>query len=181
MKFFVKNTNKTSEQWYIHVVLYTIIIILSYILINVAFIQPNKIVLREKYYKKESRLRMLNLREAEILFKEKYGSFTDNIDSLIGFLKYDKLVTASISKIDPVTKKSLSPFKNLTKFVFAPQIYDSLRHAPKSLRPYKITIDTLSTGSTTVKGTNYLIECPDGYGKIGDLFNETLKNTASWE
>ena len=179
MSFSGKKLNINQEAWYIHAVLYVVIIILSYVLINVAFIQPNKIIKHEKYCKKESRLRMLNLREAEILYKQKYGKFTDNIDTLIHFLRYDKSVSESMAKIDSVTKKSLSPFKNLTNFTFGPKIYDSLRCSPKSFRPYHISIDTNSDNK--VIGTKYLIECPDGYGKIGDLSNEALKNTASWE
>ncbi len=181
MNFLVKKTNTNKEPWYIHAGLYVIIIILSYILVNVAFIEPNKIVNLEKYYKKESRLRMLNLREAEILYKQKHGNFTDKIDDLIKFLKYDKSVIESISKIDSVSKESLTPFKNLTKFIFSPKIYDSLRCSPKSFRQYKISVDTSTVSETTIIGTKYVIECPDGYGKIGDLLNEALKNTASWE
>jgi hypothetical protein len=30
-------------------------------------------------------------------------------------------------------------------------------------------------------GTKYYIEDPDGYGSVGSLSNDALKNTASWE
>jgi hypothetical protein len=33
----------------------------------------------------------------------------------------------------------------------------------------------------TVIGTKYYIEDPAGYGTIGSLDNDALKNTASWE
>ena len=30
-------------------------------------------------------------------------------------------------------------------------------------------------------GTRYYLEDPDGYGTVGDLYNDALKNTSSWE
>ncbi len=35
--------------------------------------------------------------------------------------------------------------------------------------------------TTTVIGSLYYLECPDGYGTVGDLESPTLRNTASWE
>jgi hypothetical protein len=39
-----------------------------------------------------------------------------------------------------------------------------------------VKIDT-----TRLLGTKYFLEDPDGYGTVGDLFNDALKNTSSWE
>ena len=78
-----------SEPWYVHAVLYVVIIALTYLLIRVAIIEPNEIIEQERYYKSESRLRMSNIREAEILWYEKYGNYTDNLDSLVYFIKND--------------------------------------------------------------------------------------------
>jgi len=58
-----------------------------------------------------------------------------------------------------------------------------------------LLIDTIRTSDTIVDrrgkilrvetkvqtGTKYSLECPDGYGTIGDLYNDALKNTPSWE
>ena len=52
-----------------------------------------------------------------------------------------------------------------------------------------VTIDTVinrrgkvvRVDTATVIGTLYYVECPDGYGTIGDLESPTLRNTASWE
>lgn len=57
--------NKKAEPWYIHAVLYVIIFILAIILIQVAIIEPQDVVEKERYFKSESRIRMANIREAE--------------------------------------------------------------------------------------------------------------------
>jgi hypothetical protein len=60
---------------------------------------------------------------------------------------------------------------------------------------YTIQIDTSVSIDTTVNrrgtvirvdtsitlGSKYFLEDPDGYGTIGDLYNDALKNTSSWE
>jgi len=184
-----------TEPWYVHAALYVVIFILTVILIQVAIIEPQEVTARENFYKKESRIRMSNLREAEILYQKKHGTFTDNIDSLITFLKTEQIVIDLMTKIDTITKKVKNPFKDLSKFKFEPNIADSLRFSPKSWKQFKIAVDTSEVADTVIdrtgrvvkvnthktKGQRYLIECPDNYGKIGDLFSDALKNTASWE
>ncbi len=71
------------EPWYVHAVLYVIIVVLSYVLIRVAILDPTEVIETEKYYKSESRARMLNLRQAQILYDDVNGKYTDNLDSLI--------------------------------------------------------------------------------------------------
>ena len=39
----------------------------------------------------------------------------------------------------------------------------------------------LRVETKTVVGKKYYIEDPNGYGTIGSLDNDALKNTASWE
>ena len=183
---------KKSEPWYIHAVLYVIILILAIVLIQVAIIEPQNVVEKERYYKLESRARLTNLREAEKLWEEKHGKFTDNVDSLINFVLTSKLVAERMAGVDTITGKSTNPFKNLSSGSFIP---DSLYFSPKSFKPYILKVDSsthldtvinrrgqiVSIDSTTRIGTRYVIVCPDGYGKIGDLFSEALKNAASWE
>lgn len=187
--------NSKNEPWYIHAVLYVVILVLVFILVQVAIIQPEEVVAREKYFKYESRARMSNLREAEILFQKKKGYYTDNLDSLITFLKTEQVVIDLMTKPDSITKKIKNPFKELTSAVFSPKVADSLRRSPKSYQLFKIAVDTSEVADTVIdrsgkvvrinkhqtRGTRYVIECPDGYGKIGDLFSDALKNTASWE
>ena len=65
--------NSRTEPWYVHAALYAVIVILAYILIRVAIIEPKEVVESERYFKTESRLRMSNLRAAEKLWQEKNG------------------------------------------------------------------------------------------------------------
>lgn len=181
-----------SEPWYIHAGLYAVIVILVIVLIQVAIIEPKEIVNQEKYNRKESRLRMSNLKEAEVLYQKKYGKFTNNLDSLINFVKYDPMVDSIMTAVDTMTRRPANPFKNLTHGEFTP---DSLFRSPKSYREYIVQIDTsmqidtvinrqgkvLRVDSTVAIGSLYYIEDPDGYGTVGSLENEALKNTSSWE
>ncbi len=181
-----------KEPWYIHVPLYIVILILTYLLIEVAIVQPGEIMKKERYFKKESRLRMTNIKQAEILWQKKFGKYTDNLDSLITFIKTDSSVIKMMTEIDSITKKSKNPFIALSNGKFTP---DSLYFAPKSHRPYILQVDTntsvdtvvnrwgkiISIDTTISMGNRYLLKDPDGYGKVGDLYNDALKNTASWE
>jgi hypothetical protein len=182
----------STEPWYIHAALYAVIVILAVVLIKVAILDPKEIVEQEKHYRTESRLRMKNIKEAEILWQEKYGKFTNNLDSLIYFIKNDPMVDSVVNAIDSVTKKPANPFIPLAQGEF---IADSLFRTPKSQQPYLVQIDTttnvdtvvnrqgklLRIDSTLVIGSLYYIEDPDGYGSVGSLDNQALKNTVSWE
>lgn len=181
-----------SDPWYFHAAMYVIIVVLIGLLIKVAVIDPTEVVQEEKYYKFESRERMDNLKEAEILWFNKHNQFTDNVDELINFIKNDPYVDSIINGYDSVAKRSSNPFSVLAHGEFTP---DSLYRTPKSGKMYVIQIDTstsvdtvvnrqgkvLRLDSTTVIGARYYIEDPDGYGTVGSLDNEALKNTSSWE
>ena len=183
---------KKSEPWYIHAVLYVIIAILLYILIRVAIIDPTDYIQNENYYRSESQLRMDNIRQAQILWERKNNQYTDKIEELVTFVKTDSAVNALMVGIDSLTNRSTNPFKELTSGEFTP---DSLSMSPKSGSTYSMRVDTTITIDTVINrrgrivkidtniviGTLYLLECPDGYGTIGDLENQGLKNTASWE
>lgn len=181
-----------SEPWYVHAILYVIIIALVYVLIEVAIITPTEVIEQENYYRTESRERMLNLREAQILWKEKNGTYTDNLDSLITFIQNDTMVTNLKDQIDTLTGKSKYPFELLAHGAFTPE---SLYWTPKSHSYYTLQVDTTIELDTVVNrrgnivrvdtitsiGNRYLLEDPDGYGKIGDLSSDALINTPSWE
>jgi len=181
-----------SEPWYVHAILYVIIIALVYVLIQVAIIGPTKVIKQDNYFRAESRSRMLDIRQAQILWKDKNGNFTDNLDSLIAFIQNDTMVTNLKEKIDSLTGKSKYPFKPLVSGAFEPE---SLFWAPKSHSYYSLQVDTSVEFDTVVNrrgnivrvdtitsiGNRYLLEDPDGYGKIGDLNSEALINTPSWE
>lgn len=183
---------KKTEPWYLHAGLWVVIIILVVVLIQVAIIEPTEITRQENYFKSESRLRMNNLKQAEILYEESYGKYTDNLDTLFNFIKNDTTVHALIVGVDTLTNKSTNPFLNLTDGAFTPE---SLYTSPRSGKYFIVQIDSLleidtvinrrgkivKIDSTTTIGTRYVIESPDSKDKIGDLYSDALKNTSNWE
>lgn len=191
-----------KDPWYIHTALYVVIAILTLLLIKVAIIDPTDYVESEKANKTESRLRMDNIRQAEILWQKKYGRFTSNLDSLVLFIKHDPFVDSVVSAFDSLTMKSANPFKPLYAHKNVPDSLfwqdftpDSLKWSPKTHTPYILQIDTsiaidtvinrrgkiTRIDSTVVYGNRYYLEDPDGYGTVGSVDNDALKNTASWE
>lgn len=184
--------SQAGDPWYIHAGLYLVIAILAVILIKVAIIDPKEAVEQEKFWRTESRLRMNNIKAAEILFQKKFGNYTDNLDKLIGFVKEDKFVDSVVNAFDSLTMKPANPFKPLSHGEFTPE---SLKLSPKSFQTYILQIDTSISIDTTINrrgdvvkvdsvrvlGTKYFLEDPDGYGTVGDLFNDAKKNTSSWE
>jgi hypothetical protein len=184
--------NAKSDPWYIHAALYLVIAILTVLLVKVAIIDPHEYVTIEKYNKNESRLRMENIKEAEILWERKYGNYAGNLDTLIAFIQYDPYVDSVVNSFDSLIMKPANPFKPLTHGEFVPE---SLKWTPKSHSVYILKIDTAVVLDTVINrrgkitridttitfGTRYYLEDPDGYGSIGSLESDALKNTASWE
>lgn len=184
--------SKNEDPWYLHAGLYFIIAVLTVLLIKVAVIDPKEEIDAERYYKTEARLRMANLKEAQILYNKKFKTYTNSVDKLIEFIKTDRFVDSVVNAFDSTTMKPANPFKPLSNGVFTP---DSLYKTPKSHKPFIVQIDTSITRDTVINqrgkvlrvdtkkliGTKYYIEDPDGYGTIGSIDNEALKNTASWE
>ena len=181
-----------SDPWYIHAALYAVIVVLVVILVKVAIIDPGDVVRAEAYYKSESRLRMDNIKQAEILWDKQHKGFTDNLDSLVNFVKTNPMVDSVMTGYDTLAKRSTNPFKDLSNGKFTP---DSLLFTPKTHRSYVLQIDTTTNIDTVVSrrgrivridttkklGKLYLLKDPDGYGQIGSLDDPVKKNTASWE
>ena len=181
-----------GDPWYIHAALYLVIAILSVLLIKIAIIDPKNAVEQERFWRTESRLRMNNIKAAEILYQSKFGNFTDNLQKLITFIKTDNFVDSVMNAFDSLTMKPANPFKPLSNGEFTPE---SLMHSPRSFQEYILQIDTSLTVDTTINrrgvvikidstlvlGTRYYLEDPDGYGTVGDLNSDALKNTSSWE
>jgi hypothetical protein len=176
----------------LHIGLYVVIAILAYLLIKIAIIDPREIRAEERYNQRESRLRMTNLKEAQILYQKRHGKYTDNLDSLITFIKTDRYVDSVMNAYDSLTRRPSNPFRPLSSGQFFP---DSLYSTPRSGQNYIVQIDTTTTIDTVVNqrgnllrvdtsvviGVRYYIEDPDGYGTIGSIDSDNLKNTASWE
>lgn len=185
------NSKSNQDPWYVHAGLYTVVVVLVIVLIKVAIIDPREIVEQEKYNRTETRLRMTNLKEAQILWEKKNGSFTDNLDQLVGFIS-SPFVDSVRNSFDSLTMKLADPFVKLSHGQFSPE---SLLISPKSRERFIIKIDTTLSVDTVITtrgrfvrvdstlkiGTKYLIEDPNGYGTIGSIESDALKNTASWE
>jgi hypothetical protein len=184
--------SQAGDPWYLHAILYLVIAILSVILIKVAIIDPKNAVEEERFNRTESRLRMNNIKEAEILWQKKNGSFTDDLNALVNFIKEDPFADSVMNAFDSLTMKPANPFTPLSHGEFTPE---SLKTSPRTFQPYVLQIDTTTSIDTTINrrgqivkvdttvvtGTKYYLEDPDGYGTIGDLYNDALKNTSSWE
>lgn len=181
-----------TDPWYVHAGLYFVIAILTVLLVKIAIIDPHDYVESEKYYKTESRLRMTNLKEAQILWERKNGNYSGNLDALIEFIISDPYVDSVVNAFDSLIMKIANPFKPLSNGKFVP---DSLKWSPKSHSVYVLQIDTAVVIDTVINrrgkitrvdttitfGTRYYLEDLDGYGTIGSLDTDALKNTASWE
>lgn len=143
------------------IVLKIIIVLLAGILVWVIY-EPYAYMEQEAVFKRESRLRMADIRQAELLYLDHHGRYTASLDSLIEFIKTDSTIAATMDSI----------FKPLSGGSFVPE---SLKYSPKSHRPYSLQVDDTSA----VK--KYYLEDPDGYGTIGSLEDEAKVNKASWE
>ncbi|MEX2116038.1 MAG: hypothetical protein WEB37_04070 [Bacteroidota bacterium] len=136
-----------------------VIVVLFGILLYVLY-EPYQIRNAEESFKRESRARMLNLRQGQLLHIGTHSRYATHLDSLVEFIR---------SRPDSVLA---SYFQPLTLSGFVP---DSLLHTPKTWRPYQlITVDT-----TVIK--KYLVDDPDGYGSIGSLTDDQRVNKPSWE
>ena len=147
--------SQKSEPWYIHAALYVIIAVLIYVLIRVAIIDPTEYIESENYYRSESQLRMDNIRQAEILWERANEQFTDNLDSLINYIKTDSTVNALIIGVDTLTNRSTNPFKDLTSGEFLP---DSLKFSPKSHSSYSLQVDTTVTIDTVINRLGKIVK-----------------------
>lgn len=194
--------SKKTEPWYLHAGLWAVIVVLVVILIQVSITGPTEILRTKEYNKTESRLRMTNLKHAQILYEQKHDKFSDNLDTLVNFIRSDSSVldlmaafdTVKIYKIDGDTTilKSKNPFSNL---VSGPFNYDSLYTSPRSGNMFIVQIDTLleidtvinrrgqivKIDSITTIGKRYLIKSPDSDDKIGDVDSDALLNTENWD
>jgi len=136
-----------------------VIVVLIGILLYVLY-EPYQIREEEESFKRESRARMLNIRQGQLLYIGAYGSYAMNLDTLIAFIR---------TRPDSLLATYFQP---LTMSGFVPE---SLMHTPKTWRPYQLTaVDT-----TVIK--KYLVDDPDGYGAIGSLTDDQRVNKASWE
>lgn len=142
-------------------ILRVVIVVLFGVLIYVLY-EPYVIREQEETYKKESRVRMINIRAGQLMFISEKGRYASDLDALIAFVR----ARSDSGVVPPGT------FKPLHTSEFVPE---SLRLAPKSGKPYLfVSVDT-----SVIK--KYLLEDPDGYGSVGSLTDDSRVNKASWE
>lgn len=142
-------------------VLYKVIIALLFALLVYVIYEPYKIREAEEFYKRESRARMLNIRAAELQYINRFFRYNTSLDSLVTFIR-DSLIAKGADK---------GVFVPLSNGLFVPE---SLLHSPKSFLPYKLAVNDTS------RIKKYLLECPDGYGSIGSVTDDSRVNKASW-
>ena len=138
-----------------------IIVVLLALLVYVVY-EPYTIKAAEEAYRAESRTRMLNIRAAQLQYINRYFRYNSSLDSLVQFVHDSLLTSGSWQEI----------FLPLSGGIFAPE---SLLHSPKSWRSYQFT------AVDTARIKKYELICPDGYGSIGTLTDDTRVNKASWE
>lgn len=143
------------------VVLKVIIVLLIGVLVYTIW-EPFDIVRTEAQQRTESRLRMGNIRNAQMFHYAQYQAYLKDLDSLIYWIQTDSLV---IAKRDSI-------FTPLITGVFEPE---SLKYSPRSHEPYKLEVDDTSTTH------RYLIQCPDEFGFVGSLDDVSQLHRASWE
>lgn len=136
-----------------------VIVVLFGILLYVLY-EPYQVREEEEAYRRESRARMMNIRQAQLLFIGAHGKYATSLDSLIAFIR---------TVPDTTAQKHFFPLVNSA---FVPE---SLLHTPKSWRRYYM----MAVDTTVIK--KYLVDDPDGYGSVGSLTDDSRVNKASWE
>ncbi len=142
-------------------VLRAIIVVLFGVLVWVLY-EPYKIREQEESYKRESRLRMQNIRAAQLKHIEFRGTYARSIVDLVEFVKAG------------IASDSLNPgmFRPLTSGSFIPE---SLLYSPKTWKLWELVV----VDTTAIK--KWYVEDPNGYGSVGSLTDDSKVNKASWE
>jgi len=141
------------------IILKIIIVLLMAVLVYVIY-EPYQIQAQEESYRSESRLRMVNIRAAQLQFIGQHGRYVSTLDSLVMFIN---------TLPDSIRSSAFLPLSGGT---FTAEL---LLTSPKSNRPYVL----VSVDTSAIK--KYVLEDPDGYGSIGSLTDDARVNKASWE
>jgi hypothetical protein len=158
--------------------------------LKVVYIDPKRLNDQEENFKKESRLRMYNLRSAQKEYFDKNQRFCGDLDELLGFIQSRKIDQSKLQ--DTGSTNSEFNYRLLSDGKF---VTDSLKFSPKVYLPYLITLDTtkvidsvfaedgefIRVDTSFTLGNRFKITDPSGYGSIGNLFFDALKYSVSWE
>ncbi len=142
-------------------VLKIVIVLLLGVLVYTIW-QPYEIKRTEARQQAESRLRMGNIRNAQMFYYAQYQTYQEDLDSLITWIQSDSLVIA----------KQDSIFRPLSAGIFEPE---SLKYSPRSHQEYKLEVDDTSATH------RYYLECPDKFGYVGSIDDLSQLHRASWE
>jgi hypothetical protein len=169
---------------------YSLIVLLSILLVKIAYFDPKLESEVAEYYKSESRLRMHNLRCAQRAYFEKNKRFCGKIDELIAFVNSSEagIIMDSTIGLD----SALFSFKLLSNGELTA---DSLKFSTKVHTPYPILLDTvrvldsvfskkgeyIRVDTSFTLGSRFKIIDPSGYGSVGNLYFDATKFSASWE
>ncbi len=143
------------------IILKIVIVLLFGVLVYTIW-EPFEIIKTQEQQRTESRLRMANIRNAQMFYFTQYQTYQKDLDSLVYWIQTDSLAVA----------KRDSLFKPLITGVFEPE---SLKYSPRSHEQYALAVDDTSTTH------RYFLECPDGYGFVGSLEDVSQLHRASWE
>jgi hypothetical protein len=143
-------------------ILLKIIIVLLLAVLIYTLWQPYEFKRTEARQLSESRLRMTNIRNAQMFHYREFQTYQRDLDTLITWIKSDSLVIA----------KSDSLFRPLLVGEF---VADSLRYSPRTHRQYIIEVDDSSSTH------RYYIECPDGFGFVSSIDDLSQLHRPSWE
>jgi hypothetical protein len=143
------------------IVLKIVIVLLIGVLLYTIW-EPFDIIRTQDQQRVESRLRMTNIRNAQMFYFGQHQTYQRDLDSLIYWITTDSLVIA----------KQDSLFRPLREGEF---IAESLKYSPRSHEPYILEVDDTSATH------RYYLECPDGFGSVGSLTDVSQLHRASWE
>ncbi|MEE4292267.1 MAG: hypothetical protein V2J13_11020, partial [Cycloclasticus sp.] len=139
--------NIETRNKIINAVLLIVIVGLSYYLYH-SIVDPYEAVMRQKEVTQTVRDRMVTVREAIVLYRNKKGKFPSNLDTMVTVLKSDSLISARADSLFGYT------FKN-EKFSF-----EKLLQSPRTQNKFKYTLND------TIRPNIYLLEDPDTEDRI---------------
>ena len=148
----------------ISVVLFLMIVAMGYWLYR-SIVGPYELVMEQRRQEAMVQLRMSNIRDALITYKNKKDGYPKEIDSLVAFLTTDSVMLAQGTNV----------FKEHALGYYKP---DSLLYTPRTGSGKKFHYML----NDTLRPQVYVLIDPDNVKNvIGDSVKTTLLNAASWE
>lgn len=149
--------NKEKGSIILKVVIVLLAVVLYFIISSPwqAKVEADKIKL-------QSRVKMAQIRSAELVYVANKGNYSESLNELISFIKNDPYLS---TKIDSVFN-----LKEGTEFNI-----ETLNISPVTNTEYKYQVDN----NSVIK--KYYLECPGGSGSVGSMTDDDKVNKSSWE